>query len=138
MIIDLKKLDSYSADDLQNAKFKIHNAWVKLTYPLSYKAFEEMSNFLKDKGFDNIEGKDEKCFTNGTHSVFNCPHICNSFEIYFNNPEMNRSNLSTKNGGYKILLYEKGFGVDFTEEQYKEFIEKAKELLKEVIIETNE
>lgn len=134
MIIDLNKLDNYSADDLQNAKFKIHAAWVKIMYPLSYKAFLEMSKFLKKNGFSNIKDKDEKCFTNGTHSVFNCPHICNSFEIYYNNPTMNRDGLRSVNGDFKRLSYEKNWGTDFTEKQYKEFIKKAKVLLKEIIV----
>lgn len=134
MIIELNNLDKYSAEELQDAKFKIHAAWVKITYPLSYKAFLEISIFLKENGFYNIEGKDEKCFTNGTHSVFNCPHICNSFEIYYNNSNMDRSETLLINKDYKRLSYSKNWGADFTEEQYNEFVEKAKLFLKEVII----
>lgn len=126
MIIELNNLDKYSAEELKDAKFKIHAAWVKIMYPLSYKAFLEMSKFLKKNGFYNIEGEDEKCFTNGTHSVFNCPHICNNFEIYYNNPNMDRSGILFIDKDYKRLNYSKNWGSDFTEEQYKEFIKKQK------------
>jgi len=122
--VDLKNLDSYTPEELQSFKEQIHKVYVKKTKPLAYKSFEVMQEYLTEHGFKHIEGKDERYFTNGRHGVFNCPHTCGSFEVWKDNPTIDRDKVII--GNIIAIRPNNFFGKDIEQEQYDIFLEKAK------------
>lgn len=122
--INLNNLDSYTPEELQTFKEQIHKVYVKKTKPLAYRSFEVLQEYLTEKGFKPVEGKDERYATNGRHGVFNCPHICGSFEIWKDNPTINRDDVILGNIVY--IRPNNSFGRDIEQEQYDTFLERAK------------
>lgn len=112
-----------TTEELIELRKEISNELVKRTRPNRFAAFEHLDQFFKENGFTQIEGKDEKYLTNGTISIFNCPHFCGNVGFY--NGEIKHTNRITGvlTGGYA--------GQDMGDTT--EFITQVKEKFKDLV-----